>query len=58
MNEIFVLFICEVEDNVLSLTCAHSYYFTREKAIEAKNFFNKLHCDPNFVYQIFKFPVQ
>lgn len=57
MNEIYVLFICEVKDNFLSLTSAHSYYSSVEDAVEAKDFLSKLHNDPSFVYQVFKFPV-
>lgn len=58
LKEIFVLFICEVKEVVLSLTSAHSYYSFRDKAIEAKKFYNTLHCNPNFVYQVFNFPVE
>ena len=57
MEEIYLLFICEVKGNVLSLTCVHSCYSCSAAALEAKKFYNQLHRKSHYVFQVVKYPV-
>ena len=57
MNQIYALFLCEIKDNVLSWNYPLAFYSSPEVAFEAREFFSKLHNNPDFVYQVFTFPV-